>query len=126
MNNTESSQISCNHLNIVGHIFYLIFATSFMLNLYLLLILTKYNKSKRKPMNSLIIFQCILNLFATVFHLPFYIVSYYSCRWVFYEIGCVFAGFVMYAVGCISVYIVVTISLIRYLILISNKSKLFE
>ncbi len=88
LNNSEidiynlESPTECYKLKIVAYITVFLFLSTLLINSFLLYISIKY-KVIHSSLNFFIIILLCLNLFGTIFEIPFIIISNFSCRFDF-------------------------------------------
>jgi hypothetical protein len=73
----SESPIKCSIIARLGYYILAMFICSLILNTYLMI---KLRKNRKKPMNKLVLAITFVNLIATIFHVPFVIGSYFSCK----------------------------------------------
>nr|QVK45897.1 G protein-coupled receptor [Proales similis] len=110
-----SSPVDCRVLKSLGLYTAIVFAASLVLNTTLLLIFY-HHRSLCSSLNKFVISLTLFNLIGSILEYPPIIWSNFSCGWPFGYAACIFSGFVMYWVGCASIFLMVAISLERYLI----------
>lgn len=125
--------ILCSRLNFLGIFCIVLFVTSILVNSAILNLILR-DRSLKKTQYAFILALVSLNLFGTLFELPWIIISNFYCkyaqnrqhlniinlsfiiksRWVFGPIGCTLSAFIMYTVGCTSIMMMCAISFERY------------
>lgn len=113
----KTAAVNCEHLKMVSYYCCALFVLSLVFNSLILILAIRY-RSLLNAQNIFIFALCVLNIFATFGELPFVIISNYNCKWAFDKKTCVLSAFFMYFTGCTSVYLMVAISIERYLIII--------
>lgn len=76
---SRQSPLDCSTLHYVSLIALLLFIASFVVNCSLIFVFC-WHRELRNAVNSFTFAIAVLNLFATIFSLPFVIVSSYNCR----------------------------------------------
>lgn len=104
-------------LELIG--FYLVanFILCITVNSILLLVFIRYKKI-RTPLNQLIMVMTIFNLIGSI-QFPFVIHSHMSYKWIWSKLICIFCGVVIYFIGCLQIFLMVSISYVRYYILVA-------
>lgn len=109
------SPISSPILKVLGWYMSFLLTSTVCVNCILLLTFLG-TKDLRQPINTFVIAISTLNFFGPLIEFPFVIASNFAHRWIWGHIGCAISGYMTYFVGCASIYMMVAISIERYLL----------
>jgi hypothetical protein len=116
--------VECYKLQVIGGYCTILFIVGIIANPTIIWIILR-NKELVNPVNILIVALSILNTIGVLVELPLVTISAFMCRFKFGKLGCYWEAFLMFFIGCSTIFILTSISCMRfYIIKIPHNSSL--
>ncbi|CAF0751637.1 unnamed protein product [Adineta ricciae] len=109
---------SCHVLKWIGSYLCFVFLCGVVLNGIILTIHLE-NRKRRSPIEVFILALCFSNLAAAILGIPLPLTSNLACRWLYGKYLCYYEGFVAYFVGMVGLYLLTSLSLNRYWMIVT-------